>query len=485
MKLRFKCARIVRAGFVLTTLLALCGIAAHGETAIATSAGGHFVSYRGEPVLVVGESGTQCVLQNANLDFARWIDDCAAAGLNTAHVWSFVAPRQQLDGSDVENRYGYVYPGITPWARRDSGTRARDGGFQWDLRQWDEGETPDHYWPRLRALCARAQEKGLLLGITVFWGWPKHPNDWSYHPFNVLNGGPVEDTPAPHATLVQRIAAPGTEVLEEPWSEDWPVPKQVQWHWERFAQKLIDETAPFDNVFFVFMDEHSYDEGNGGDHFRTFFQRRGCRWVDWEQRRATVDFVFDPVTHRDDTVGRNPEVVQRFYREPTRPFLVLEGGPYQGEPVRISLWSVLMGGAGFVFHADERQETVHTGIMAYDPKVPGGDTGTARRSWLGHAGRFFNEALPRLDSMRPMNNLVGEGEFCLAAPGQVYAVYATPGAGAEIALDLTKSAGAYVARWYNPRSGAWADGPACTGEQIVKFQKPDTGDWALLVERAD
>lgn len=456
---------------------------AHAQTAIAASPSGHYVSYRDRPLLLVGDSGTQCVLQNANLDFARWIDDCADAGLNTVHVWSFVAPRQQLDGSGLENRYGYLYPGLTPWARRTSGPRAHDGGYQWDLHHWDDGDAPNRYWPRFRALCARAHEKGLLLGVTVFWGWPKHPADWAYHPFNVINGGPVSDTPKPHVTQVQTIASPGVEVLEEAWSDAWPPAKQNQWHWERFAAKLIAEAAPFDNVFFVFMDEHSYSEGNGGDHFREFFQRRGVRWTDTERRRESVDFVFDPVTHRNDTVGRNPEVVQRFYREPVRPFMILEGEPYQGEAVRISLWSTLMGGAGFVFHNDERQETIHTGIMGYDPNVPGGDTGAERRAWLGHASRFFNGHLSDLDRMRPHNALAGEGSFCLADPGQTYAVYAVPG-DAPITLDLRAATASFTARFYNPRTGAWAETTTRAGGEIARFDRPSGEDWALLVEKS-
>ena len=185
------------------------------------------------------------------------------------------------------------------------------------------------------------------------------------------------------------------------------------------------------------MDEHSYSDGNGGDHFREFFQRRGVRWTDTERRRESVDFVFDPITHRNDTVGRNPEVVQRFYREPVRPFMILEGEPYQGEAVRISLWSALMGGAGFVFHNDERQETIHTGIMGYDPNVPSGDTGPVRRAWLSRQP-FFNEGLPNLDRMRPHNDFVGEGSYCLADRPN-YAVYAVPKR--PITLDLRAATG--------------------------------------------
>ncbi|MCL4216077.1 MAG: hypothetical protein KJ052_03595 [Candidatus Hydrogenedentes bacterium] len=461
------------------TLVLACAAAA--DTAIGVSESGHYVTYRGAPLLVVGDSGTQCVLQNANLDFVRWLEDCAEAGLNTVHVWSFVAPRQQLDGSDIENRYGYLYPGLTPWVRRTSGPRAHDGGYQWDLQHWDEGDTPDHYWPRLRMLCEQAQTKGLLVGITVFWGWPKHPADWAYHPFNVENGGPVSDNPQPHVTKVQQIAMPGQEVFEQPWSDEWPVPKKNQWLWEQFCAKLIHDTAAFDNVFFVFMDEHSYSEGNGGNHFRHFFQSRGCRWVDWDKRRADVDFVFDPISH-DDKNGRNPEAMQRFFREPVKPFLILEGEPYQGEAVRMSAWSALMGGVSYVFHNDERQETVHTGIMGYDPKVPGGDTAMEQRQWLGHASRFFNQAVHDLDAMRPMNELTATGAFCLANPGREYAAYATPSTGATMRLDLSDAKGTFAYRFYNPRSGEWSPPLACESGKVHEFTKPADGDWALLAQ---
>lgn len=449
-------------------------------TAVGTGASGHYVAYRGGPLLVVGDSGTQCVLQNANLDFVSWVNDCADAGLNTVHVWSFVAPRQQLDGSDVESRYGYVYPGLTPWARHTSGPRAHDGGFQWDLQAWDEGDDNAHYWPRLRALCDHAQARGLLLGITVFWGWPKHPADWAYHPFNVINGGPVSDTPSPHVTQVQTIHSPGREVWQEEWSDAWSVAKQTQWHWERFAEKLIHETAPYDNVFFVFMDEHSYSEGNGGDHFRAFFQSRGCRWVDWEARRENVDFVFDPISFQQNT-GKNTGSVERFFRNPARPFMILEGGPYQGDAVRVALWSALMGGAGYVFHNDAEQETVHTGIMGYDPNVPGGDTGAIRRAWHGHAGRFFG-GLRGLDAMAPHNELTGADCFCLADPGREYALYAMPESGDAITLDVSAAAGDVACRFFDPRTGAWGDMQTQPGGGTLSIAKPTEEDWVLLVQ---
>jgi hypothetical protein len=467
----------------LAALLPAIAAIAQPSADLAVVPNGRYLAFRGEPVVLVGDSGTQCVMQNTNLDYRRWIDDCAAAGLNAVHIWSFVAPRQLLNGSDVENRYGYVYPGITPWARKTEGPRGMDGGFQWDLQTWDEGDDSTHYWPRLRDLCVYGKEKNLIIGITVFWGWPKHPSDWAFHPFNSRNGGPITEDVRVHVSQVQRIASPDREIWEEPYSDDWEVAKKTQWHWERFAKKLIDETAMYGNVFFVFMDEHSYDEGNGGDHFREFFQKRDAMWVDWDQRQDTVDMVFADIPYREDS-GKNAGTVEFVVREPHRPFVILEGGPYTGDAVRTAIWTTLVGGGNYVFHNDAQQETVHTGIMGYDPNVPGGDTGKIRQEWLGHASRFFNEAVDDLTGMMPHNELTVEGTFCIADPGREYVVYSMAGS-ESIHLTLRGAGGVESVRLYNPRTSQWAENPPALGKGFgITVTKPDAEDWVLHVRQS-
>lgn len=443
--------------------------------------GGHYITYRNEPLLLVGDSGTQVVMQNTNIDYRAWIDDCADRGLRAVHVWAFVAPRQKQDGSKIEARYGYVYPGITPWARKTSGTDATDQLKQWDLQTFDDGPTGDatHYWSRLRDLCGYADGRNVVVGITVFFGWPKHNTtsspDWSYHPLNVVNGGPVVDGGSP-VTEVQMIASPGTEVWTEPWSDAWPSRKKTQWIWERFCKKLIDDTSTVGNVFFAFMDEHSYSEGNMGDHFRDFFRKRGQVWVDWNARRGSIDWVMSNTFGGDD---KNANAVSGFGGSPTRPYLFLEGEPYQGSGVRTAIWTFTTGGGHFFFHADERQETVTTGIMGYDPNIAGGNKGMYKRDWLGHASRFFNEQVTELDTLAPHNELVSSGTTCLADPGREYVVYSKIGSPTAFTLNMSAGAGVFDCRFYNPRDGQFAPTFTRQAGGTASFNKPDTNDWVL------
>ncbi len=446
------------------------------------SPSGHYFIYRGKVVMLVGDSGTQCVMQDLNIDYHAWINDLSDRGVNAAHIWAFVAPRQKQDGSVIEKRYGYVYPGATPWKAK---TGTVDRFRQWDLTQFDEGSDPQkHYWPRLRDLASYAHDKGICLGVTLFFGWPKHDsaerNDWAIHPFNVANGGHLEHN---YETVV--IHTPGREVVGEAWSDSWPKAKKTQWVWETYAEKMIDELGSYDNVFLVYKDERSYETGawqdNMTSHMLSFVRRRSAMLlVDWEAQREDVDAVM-VATHGLD---KNALAVRAFSQAPARPVVMLESPPYAlGESsVRVSMWTFAMGGGHFFFHDDERQGTPATGIMGYDPKVDGGIKPLLTYEWLGHLSCFFNRVVPGLDAMEPHNELVAEGHaYCLANPGSAYACYLPDGG--TIGLDIPPDSGHTAIKWYDPRTGELVSAKVSfkVGATGLECTAPSAEDWVVLV----
>jgi len=464
---------ILGAFFTICALLESIGAAAN----IAVSPGTHYITYKGKVLMLIGESGTQCVSQNSSLNYRQWIDDCAGRGISAIHIWSFVPVRQKQDGSQVEERWGYVIPDVMPWARKTTGHQAYDQRYQWNLQNFDEGPRPDmtHYWPRMRDMCSYAKSKNIIVGITIFSGWSKHEYSWSFHPFNISNGG--------HLTRkedVTVIASPGTEVWEEPWSDSWPNTKKTQWVWERLSVKFISELGSMGNVFFVFFDEHSYSEGNMGDHFLHFFKSRGQIWVDWNNRRSDVVWVMSNTLQDTD---KNSDAVSGFKASPAKPYINLEGEPYMGEGVRTAIWTFSTGGGHYFFHADAGQETVRTGIMGYDPCVPGGDKGIYKRDWLGHASRFFNRYVDNLDVLSPHNELSSSGAYCLACPGREYVVYSVKSSPVTLSLDLSAVANKTLYyRFYNPSNGQFKSTVRRTGGRSSEsFVKPDAGDWVLHI----
>lgn len=449
------------------------------------SSSGHYFAYQGKPVMLVGDSGTQCVMQNLNIDYREWIDDLASRGSNAVHIWALLAPRQRQDGTVMEQRYGYVYPGATPWQRRRNGPPAADQLRQWDLTQFDEGTDPkSHYWPRLRDLVGYAKERNMCVGITLFFGWPKWDTaqrpDWRYHPFNVINGGHLTDNAA-----VQIIESPGREVHAEKWSAAWTAAKKTQWIWEMYCERMIRELRDCGNVFFVFMDEHSYSEGNCGDHFMNFFKSRGQLYVDWHARREGVDAVY--VDTRTST-DRNREAVREFGKMPARPVLLLEGPPYElgSLGVRQSMWTFAAGGGHVFFHDDQGLGTLQTGVMGYDPNVRSGVKPLKTYEWLGILAQFFNGKVRDLDKMTPRNDLVrGKKEaYCLANAGLEYVVYLRSGGSVRFDLD-DAGENQVTVEWLNPASGAYTPGDAITGGAIATLTPPScpADDWVVHIYR--
>ena len=79
----------------------------------------------------------------------------------------------------------------------------------------------------------------------------------------------------------------------------------------------------------------------------------------------------------------------------------------------------------------------------------------------------------------PHDELVSSGDYCLAAPGQLYAVYLPNGGEATVKLE----AGSYRAEWFNPRSSERFAVGDVSGPEWKSPASPDNHDWALVLRR--
>jgi hypothetical protein len=149
--------------------------------------------------------------------------------------------------------------------------------------------------------------------------------------------------------------------------------------------------------------------------------------------------------------------------------------PNHDEVRRYALWGNLMaGGAGSEWLFG--YEYAHNDINCEDWR-------SRDRMWdlTRYAIAFFQQYLP-FTEMEPADELVtGEGAWCLAKRGDVYAVYAPKPD--NVKLDLPP--GRYHVQWYNPRQG----GPLEQGKKVrgggQRFLgKPPADrdqDWVILV----
>jgi len=155
-------------------------------------------------------------------------------------------------------------------------------------------------------------------------------------------------------------------------------------------------------------------------------------------------------------ISRNRRVLMVGFDEP-RPLLN-----------RMNWWSAYMGGGVFEVHVDK----------PYDRPITAWEA-----AWTQIGGaRKFMETL-EFWKMAPDNSLVSSGTaFCLANPGEQYALYLPNGGTVKAELSARVT---YDYSWWkatNGKNGSFQDAGVCGGGQQT-FTAPGNGDWALRITR--
>ena len=145
------------------------------------------------------------------------------------------------------------------------------------------------------------------------------------------------------------------------------------------------------------------------------------------------------------------------------------------------LWGNLMaGGGGVEWYFGYRHANDDLGLETWR---------TRANLWAQtrHALAFFRDHLPFWE-MQPADELVVDSAYCLAKPGEVYAVYLPPNGKAT--LDVGANEATYTVHWYDPKQGGalqTGDQPQVTGSGKVSLGNPPGGDasqdWVILVQR--
>ncbi len=153
--------------------------------------------------------------------------------------------------------------------------------------------------------------------------------------------------------------------------------------------------------------------------------------------------------------------------------------PTHDKPRKLALWGNLMGGgSGVEWYFGHRFP--HMDISCEDWR-----TRDAMWDQTRYALEFFRKHLPFWE-MEPNDGLLSGGKaYCLAKPGEVYAVYLLDGGTAKLNL----AEGSYSVAWYNPRKGGKmrkGSVAAVTGPGRVSLGNPPSDpkqDWTVLLKK--
>ncbi|MGF1475529.1 MAG: hypothetical protein ACFB6S_08205 [Geminicoccaceae bacterium] len=259
----------------------------------------HF-TYRGKALLSFG-GGSDFIFYVGRdaYDWLRWADWSQAHGMNHLRAypplsWQMVESVTLADGGDRADV-------LFPYQETDPGSR------QFDLTRFNPA-----YWARFRQQLSDLQDRGIIVHLLMVNGWQakQTADNWSGHFFNPANNvNPETDVLAGERGPLglydgRSNAHEGLRALQKAWLE-----------------KLVRETAGFDNVYFDLVHEIA-------DHFETWAPAQD--WID--EMAQTVGHAWErqtpgrPLILGMDTGGLTAEQRQWIFARPYFDLLIYGKG---------------------------------------------------------------------------------------------------------------------------------------------------------------
>lgn len=449
-------------------LAALCSVL----TADEWQCEGHWLRFRGKPILLVGDSITQGWMElGTDFDQKAYVEALARRGINVVLLWSYIGIVDQA--SDA--RIGYDAPEIWPWVRVNG---------KFDLTRFNQA-----YFDRLHGFIRLADAHGIVVMIQVHDGWTK--TKFTGHPFNVASGGSLTDK----AQFVElHDYEHEMPLIFDP---QWTRPQRHQYYLERFCERLVQTATDTPNVMFEIFNEGEWYDARRLRAFQKHF-------LDFSKVRTSVPLIInddhlrhvpgfrseakaDVLSHHTPRWDNRPAArvffdhySREFAATPIKPMFFsepvpsTEGGDAATEDAILRLlWGTALGGANVVVQNDAS--------FGFDPRSPMAAKAQQRDRVLdleGHVARFLNRAGVNFPSMTPNGRLSSTG-VCLANVGVEYVVYTPPGRVFTVNLAAAKGTTFHV-RWYDPRTGQFHSASQITGgNEAQPFAPPWTGDAVL------
>jgi hypothetical protein len=213
---------------------------------------------------------------------------------------------------------------------------------------------------------------------------------------------------------------------------------------------------------------------------KTVHQDRGSAWFgftsyqDWSRKQHALMLESRELQKRTGRII--PQTNEEYGYEDHYPMWA-EPGSDSADVLRRTAWDIVMAG-GY----QTAGETCRRGTNIY-PDTGGGwmngrgdDTMTMFLGY-GHIVDFFTGF--EWWKTEPHDELVDAGNYCLAKPGEIYAVYLPRGGKTTVRLQN----GTYRAEWFSALSGERIALPDIRGRSWISPEAPDRNDWALLLQR--
>jgi len=334
---------------------------------------------------------------------------------------------------------------ISPWLAEMAEDLCRPG---YDYTRFDVA-----YWQRIDRMLRAARDRDMIISLIFGLGDdPVHPQAYS------------EDERRYFRYAIARFAAFSNVTWDL--GDDLDSFRDDQWAHE--TGTWLNQSDPYKHLA-TSHPVHDIHQDRASDWFGfTSLQ-------DWN--RTQHEYMLKQRRLQASTGRIIPQTNEEYGYEDHYPIWAPRPPGDSAEVLRRTAWDIAMAGA-----YQTAGETAKTGTNVWPDTGGGwfngrGDDSMTLLLGYKHMYDFFTSFDWWITE--PYDELVNPGNYCLAAPGRIYAVYLPQGGSATVKLEPGK----YHAEWFSALSGERISLPDAEGPDWTSPAAPDTHDWALLLQR--
>ncbi|MBN2497762.1 MAG: carbohydrate-binding protein [Deltaproteobacteria bacterium] len=411
----------------------------------------HYFIYRGQPLALITCAEHYGAVLNLDFDQDTYLDTLQADGLNYTRIFagSYIEHAGWFDYPDAQPLSPAAGRAIAPWARSDTPGYI-GGGNKFDLDAFDPA-----YFARLKGFVGKARDRGIIVELTLFCTFYTDEL-WLYSPFHPDN----------NVSGVGNISRDDFQSLDN---------GGVLAYQEAMVEKIVDELAGFDNLFFEISNEPYLapdqdavaewqahiaqriavrESGLGHRHLiAQNINNHSRRISDPDPNVSIFNFHYATVAAVDENHGLDKVIGNDE-----------EGFDNSDAHYRRDAWD-------FVIHGGGLQNVLDLSFLVGDEAgsirppsgVPAGG-GPILRGQI----RILSEFIHGLDFVRmrpdasPITGGVpsGASACALVEDGAQYAIYVNMqeiGGDSQADLEVDLPAGSYESKWLDTKTGAYLD----------------------------
>jgi Protein of unknown function (DUF4038) len=210
-------------------------------------------------------------------------------------------------------------------------------------------------------------------------------------------------------------------------------------------------------------------------------QDRTAEWFDFtsfqEWSRDQHAFMLNERSRQASLRRIIPQTNEEYGYEDHYPLWAPPPDADSADVLRRTAWDIVMAG-GYQTAGETARRGTHVWPDTGGGWMNGrGDATMTMFHGYGHMVDFFTSF--EWWKTEPHDELVNRGNYCLAVPGETYAVYLPKGGTVSVRLQP----GRYEGKWFRTTTGERLALPPIDGGSWTSPESPDDRDWALLVQR--